>query len=242
MLEHPGTLDLEHAKAINRVQNVYVEVEQGERYKIETTEQFVNNANPKGIYEFLTDKLEFTEDLKWPAKFTINDFSGKFIATKGSITFSNVSVDFSATNGTKGGLFGKITKDAVMENVVFDGVTMDYKKVTCRSADGMFGLLAGEIAEGAKISVTLQNATFNLREVRVNDAALHVVANGDLKGVTVDAKSIKVVLYGDNLGGALKNYMYTFDPATSKVDENGKIILTHEKTSYYADNAEYQIQ
>ena len=241
-LEHPGTLDVATAKAVNRVQNVYVVVEQGERYKIETTEQFVNNANPKGIYEFYTDKLEFTEDLEWPAKFTINEFSGQFIPKKDTITFSNVSVQFSSTNGMMGGLFGKIAKTAKMENVVFDGVDMDYVKVTCRSADGTFGLLAGEIAEGATLSVTLQNAVFRLREVRVNDAALHVLANGVTTGVTADMKAITVVLYGDNYMGALKNYKYTFDPLTSKVEENGTILLTHDKSSYDADNAEYEIQ
>ena len=240
-LEHQGTLDVATAQAVNRIQNVYVVVEQGERYKIETTKQFVDNANVKGIYEFYTDKLEFTDELQWPAKFTINEFSGQFIPKKDTITFSNVSVLFSSTNGTLGGLFGKISKDAVMQNVVFDGVTMDYVKVTCRSADGTFGLFAGEIEEGAKLSVTLQNAIFHLKEVRVYDAALHVLANGDLTGLTADMKAIKLIGHGDNMG-VLDNYMYTFDPLTSKVDENGKIILTHEKTSYYADNAEYEIQ
>ncbi len=240
-LEHPGTLDVATAKAINRVQNVYVVVEQGERYKIENTEQFINNANPKGIYEFYTDKLEFTDTLKWPAKFTNSEFSGKFIPKKDTLTFSNVSVQFSATNGTMGGMFGKISKDAVMQNVVFDGVTMDYVKVNCRSADGMFGLLAGEIAEGAKLSVTVQNASFHLREVRIGGAALHLVANGDLTGVTADAKAIKLVVHGDNYG-ALKYYKYTFDPANVQIDEKGNVLLTHDKTSYDADNAEYEIQ
>ena len=240
--EHPGTLNIATAQAINRVQNVYVVVEQGERYKIENTEQFVNNANPKGIYEFYTETLEFTEELKWPTVFTTNEFSGKFIAKKGSVTFSNVSVAFSSTNSLIGGMFGKITKGATMENVYVKGVTMDYKKVTCRSAEGMFGLFAGEIEEGAKISVTLENAAFRLGDVRIYDAALHVLANGDLTGLTANAADVAVVLYGNKLAEQLTYYTYSFDPTTSKVDENGKILLTHDKTSYNADDAEYKIQ
>lgn len=238
--EHAGSLDVEHALPVNRVQNIYVVVEEGERYKIETAQQFADNANPDGIYEIYND-LDFM-NVTWPAKFSSGEFTGSITAVNGSVTFSNISMEFSANSATYGGLFGRITEEAKIENVVFDGVTVNFLKVNCRSAEGTFGLFAGEIESGASLSVTLRNATFRLGEVRVNDAALHILANGDLTGVTADATAVKLTVYGDNYMGALQNYKYAFDPTNVEVDENGNILLTHDKTSYDADDAEYNIQ
>ena len=88
----------------------------------------------------------------------------------------------------------------------------------------------------------MENAAFRLGDVRIYDAALHVLANGDLTGLTANAADVAVVLYGNKLAEHLTYYTYSFDPTTSKVDENGKILLTHDKTSYNADDAEYKIQ
>lgn len=231
-LEHAGSLDKEHAKAIDPVQKVYVKFEDGVRYKIETAKQLSKNGDTKGIYEILAD-LDFTGET-WPAALSNNTFTGKFEAVSGA-KISNVSVTINSDATAYGGLFGQIGAGASVKNIAFENVTFDVKSVNKRVSEAGFGMFAGLIDEKATVeSVTVGGAykigVFQLQ--KPDDYQFALAANGAVSGVT--ASSITVTLYGTKIvtpAGTPNKYKYYVNFETAKV-ENG--VLKLEFTDKYA--------
>lgn len=218
-LVHQGTLDVDNCAAVNRIQNVYVTVEEGERYKISTAEQLSKNGNQNGYYEIYGD-LDFT-NLSWPGAFSLNEFNGRFYPANGvsSVTISNVSATI-VTSGAYGGLFGKIGEKAVLQNVQFSGVTVDFSSVS--GFGGMFGLLSGEIDEEANVSNVSVGGTLKIGDFNNYGFTMNAVANGDLTGVS--HTPITVIFYGqDNFGTS----RYSYNPTTADVvASTGDVMLT----------------
>ncbi|MGN1052594.1 MAG: hypothetical protein ACI4SH_04300, partial [Candidatus Scatosoma sp.] len=92
-INHGGSLDLEKGLAVNRIQNIYVEFYDEERFKIETAQQLADNVRTGGNYEILAD-LDFTDTL-WPALFTSREFTGKMYSSEGNtFTVKNVRAEY----------------------------------------------------------------------------------------------------------------------------------------------------
>lgn len=218
----------------NRIQNIYIEYSEGVKYRIETAAQFLKNANPNGEYEIFADELDFSDvkdekgkALSWPATFSAGTFAGKIFGTDGkAVTFKNITATYSST-GTQGGLFGKISKDAEIKNVTFSNVTLDITK-TGKVNEAVFGLLAGEIEEGADVSVTLNGGTLKLGAITpTSHGSFHLVANGDISGVTV-TDQIGLTVYGTKKNS---KYRFTIDTDKITVAEDGTIGVTFYATT-----------
>ncbi len=246
-LEHSGTLevakgDKKELVVENRIQNVYLKVSEGEQYHIETAAQFIKHANLNGHYEIAGD-LDFT-DLTWPSSFTVATFNGKIYGKDGApITFSNINVTY-ASGAKYGGLFGKISKTASMQDVTFKGVTVDLSYTGTFNDEASYGVFAGEIEEGVSLSVTLETATLKIGMIGMaEDLAFHLVANGDRTGVT--ANGVGLVLYGSHLyedDEGLDFYQYSIQHDKVEVADDGTITIVFYPSLETLNEKEFIIQ
>ena len=144
-----STLDLESATAINTTTKIYLDMIDGEWFRITSADQLISNAKVSGCYEILAD-LDFTGKI-WPSAFAFKAFGGQFIGNGHKI--SGIEVEQSSTSDQYAGIFGQISSTAKISNVEFENVTVTIKKGTLRVA--RYGLFAGTISKEA----TLQNIT-----------------------------------------------------------------------------------
>ncbi len=142
-----GQWDETTATLITPTIKLYTTWQEGERYRIHSTEDLIKNADTKGYYEIYAD-LDFKE-LEWPSAFVNGKFSGKIIGNGHKI--SNVSIESTSRNRIDNGLFSSLDENASIENVTFENVihTINIMSV---APDSTFGLLAGSVANGAKFS------------------------------------------------------------------------------------------
>lgn len=224
---HQGSLDVLHAEAIDRVQKIYVEFENVERYRIENAEQLKNNPNLNGYYTVLDD-LDFSE-YDWPSLFATGTFRGEFCAEDGkTVTISNAKASLDTTI-SYGGLFGRIANGAKISGITFTEATVTLAE-TRRNQTCSIGLFAGEVEEGASVSgVTVDGAlvlgqVHNLSNCTVN----MVVGSGSRNGVTVAGVGIKLQASGKSQIGY---YSYTVDPENTTIDSDGNVTIA------FLDNA-----
>ena len=224
---HTGTLDLDTCTPQGRVVNIYVDVIEGERYRISSAEQITSHVNPRGYYELLND-VDF-QGKSWPVLFSNSTFYGKFYSSEGNeFAISNVSAKYnsSSSEANYGGLFGAIDSSAVVENVVFDNVTVDIVSTAARLRYASFALFAGNIADDATVSATLRGEL----KLRINGqiavdgqtCSINLVAGGNREGVTAQSATA-LEFYGRKVGST---YRFNFDPENVDIDENGNVFLT----------------
>ncbi len=236
--EHRGTLDYEHALALNRVENIYVVFEEGERYQIETAKQLQDNFNLNGLYEIKAD-LDFAE-YTWPAGFMRGTFTGKMYASEGN-TFAIKNVDLkyaSSSSASYGGLFGELGAGAEIKNLSFENITLDMASVTLAN-DSNFGLFAGYIQETAVVSGVSVGGALKLGQVtsRFSTYNFHLIANGKTDGIT--KTSIALSVYGQSLG--TNEYTYTVIPSSVSVASSGEITLEISSSIERLDRETYNI-
>ncbi len=237
-IEHEGTLDLETATPTNKVQNVYVKVEEGERYKISEAKQLANNPNVNGIYEILAD-LDFT-NLKWPALLSSGAFKGKMYSTEGNtFTISNVTVEHNSSSSRRVGLFGELTATASVSNLNFVNATLDLKNTGMRLKNVNIGLFAGLIDEKATVENVSISGTIKIGQINLGDGyAFNLYANGNLTGLNT-SNPVKLVVYGLKL---VDNYSYTVDPTAVVISQDNLVTLTFVTGSNgYFDEQSYNI-
>lgn len=138
---------LENGVPEKQVKNVYVEYKEGEWYEIYTVKQLKDNASPMGNYILKAD-LDF-EGTSWPGVFANGIFSGSIQGE--NHTIKNVTLEQTDTGAARMGLFGALSADSKLENVTFENITFTIKKGFTRG-EPSFGLLAGELMDGAAIS------------------------------------------------------------------------------------------
>lgn len=218
--EHAGSLNLATGEAIDRVQNVYILLEEGERYKITTAEQLVKNPNAAGIYEIEND-LDF-DGLTWPLAFSQGTFTGEMYAVNGGkVTLRNINVKHASASATRGGLFGSIGADARIENLTFENATFDLSNTGQRLRNTTFGLFAGNIDEKAAISNVTVGGTFKIGKITLGDNySINLLANGNTNGIT--ATKIALRIYGVQFD---KKYLYTVRPDETTVDSAYNVVL-----------------
>lgn len=230
---HSGTIDYATASAKNSVNNIYVVLDEGERYKIETADQLIKNPNLAGYYEICND-LDFSQK-EWPATFSGGAFSGKMYGSEGkTVTIENLNVTYAANVAITGGaVFGTVTQSAVVENLTFKNVTFDLSYAGTRQTDTSFGLFAGVIEDGATVTNVslIGDLTFKIGAVTLGTGyGFNLLANGNTNGITADLTQIGLQLYGSEMVGS---YKFTIDYENVTVDAvNGEISLTFSsKTS-----------
>lgn len=252
---HQGTLNLQNAQAVNRIQKIYVETYDELRFKISTPEQLAGCADYelgenaaigvdglKGYYEIMND-LSFRET-GWPSAFTTDAFGGKiFSSDGGEIKFSDISVTYNSDIADYGGTFGRLTdtaelKDITFENIIFDLSYIGYRRANCYY--GFFAGLADEEAKLTNVKIT-GNAEFRIGTIDVSgeDLNFNILSGGDGAKINCENK-VKLSVYGtdtfvDDEGGR-RLYRYTVDftldggnePVKPKieVDGNGNITMT----------------
>lgn len=222
---HSGYID-ENGVAQNRIQNIYVTYEEGERYKISTAEQFAKYANVDGYYEISGD-LDFT-DVAWPSSLTFGTFNGRIYGKDGiSVKFSNISAKYSSSSSNRGGLFGEIGDNAVIQNVAFENVTVEIAASGSNVSDIKYGLFAGNVSEKADMTgVSLTGATLKISggiDQPSGDYRIHLLANGAIDKITADFETFGLEVYGQDIGGM---YFYSFNPEKVSVEADGSIKLT----------------
>lgn len=221
---HSGYID-ENGVAQNRIQNIYVTYEEGERYKISTAEQFAKYANVDGYYEISGD-LDFT-GVAWPSSLTFGTFNGRIYGKDGiSVKFSNISAKYSSSSSNRGGLFGEIGDNAVIENVAFENVTVEIA-ASGMVSDIKYGLFAGNVSEKADMTgVSLTGATLKISggiDQPSGDYRIHLLANGAIDKIAADFETFGLEVYGQDIGGM---YFYSFNPEKVSVEADGSIKLT----------------
>ena len=152
-VKHTGTYNADSATAHDPVMKLYLDYIDGEWFHIYTAKQFIDNASVGGCYEICAD-LDF-EGLSWKTSLMYANFRGHI---KGNgHTFKNISVEQTDARKQNAGLFGQLTAEAVIEDVIFENVTVMIGSGTLQQ-DASFGLLAGTIDSGAKLSLTIKNS------------------------------------------------------------------------------------
>lgn len=146
VIDHPGAYHADTATAENTVLKLYVDMLDGEWYHIYNADQFIKNASVSGSYVIHED-LDF-EGKIWPTVLMYGNYSGT-IQGNGH-TISNVAIEQTNNSKTNAGLFGVLTETAALSQLTFQNVTMTIKSGT-RMAGTSYGLLAGTVAESAKL-------------------------------------------------------------------------------------------
>ncbi len=182
--------------------DVYVDLWQGQWFKISTVQQFYRNARADGNYIIEAD-LDFSiKGAIWPANFYKgqNQFTGKIIGN--GHTFSGITV-VQPTGAQQGGLFGFIGAGASITDLHFSNVT--YTAIGSRIQGSTAGLLAGTISDQA----TLENVTVSgklLIDPSLLLDGMDLSTYGMLAGAgtaDISLENIKVELTGDNKNAAI---------------------------------------
>ena len=133
--------------------DVYVDLWEGNWFKISSAKQFYKHARADGNYIIEAD-LDFSvKGAIWPSSFYKGQpFTGQIIGN--GYTISNVTV-LQPDNAQQGGLFGYIGAGASITDLHFKNVT--YTAVGSKLQGSTFGLLCGTLSDQA----TLENITIS---------------------------------------------------------------------------------
>ncbi|MBP5342489.1 hypothetical protein J6Y73_00965 [bacterium] len=221
--EHTGSINYLTGEAVNPVVNIYITLEEGEYYYISEAKQLVDNPNLNGIYVIEND-LDFN-DLEWPTIFSLGTFNGK-IYSSGDNTYklSNINIYHSSDNAKVGGIFGAISSDALIKDIVFENVTLDLAYVGRRNRDTNFGLLSGNIENKSSLEDIKLSGTIKIGAITIGDNySINLIANGDNNDNIDLLEPIHIVIYGIEQGDS---YSYTVNPDEVMIDTNGYISIT----------------
>jgi hypothetical protein len=146
-VSHPGTVDTSTGTAADISMKLYVDYLEGDWYQIYNAEQFADNASLKGNYILHAD-LDFSDEI-WPTNLMYGNFTGT-IEGNGH-TIKNINLRQTNNSKVNAGLFGNLTEDAKLNNVIFDHASFTIEAGT-RVKGTSFGLLAGTISDGAVLT------------------------------------------------------------------------------------------
>ena len=142
-----GSWDEATATSLTPTIKLYTTWQEGERYRIYSTNDFIKNADSDGYYEIYAD-LDF-KGLEWPSVFVNDKFAGRIFGN--GHTISNVSIESNLRSRISNGIFSSLDENAYIENLKFENVTHTINLVSV-APGATFGLLTGSIAEGAKFN------------------------------------------------------------------------------------------
>ena len=147
-----GSWDEATATSLTPTIKLYTTWQEGERYRIYSTDDLIRNADSCGYYEIYAD-LDF-DGLEWPSAFANEKFSGMIFGNGHKI--SNISFESTLRSRINNGLFSSIEENAHIENVTFENITHTVDLISV-APGASFGLLAGSVASSA----SFDNVTIN---------------------------------------------------------------------------------
>ena len=154
-----GEIDYETGISNKNTFRIYTKWLEGNWFRIETAEQFVQNSRIDGSYMICAD-LDFS-GLVWNAGLSKGLFTGTILGN--GYTFSNITVTQTDISQSRGGLFGAIDGGARIEDLTFENVTYTMNAGS-RITAPTFGLFAGSIAESAALSGVSVSGTLVISE------------------------------------------------------------------------------
>ena len=208
-----GQWDEASATSLTPTIKLYTTWQDGERYRIYTTDDLKKNADPNGYYEIYAD-LDFT-GTEWPSAFSNGKFNGKIFGNNHKIT--GVSFESNSRSRIANGMFSALGENAYIENLKLENITHTINLMSVASG-ASFGLLAGTADNGA----TFKNVQIG-GKILIGDncASLaggtdyvisKVIGNGTVSGVT-DSITVEKVNPGNNAFGI-------------KVEDDGTVSIT----------------
>ena len=164
-----GEWDEATATSLTPTIKLYTTWQDGERYRIYSTEDLRKNASVDGYYEIYAD-LDFT-GYEWPSVFANGEFSGKIFG-KGH-TISGVSIESTSRSRINNGLFSSLGDKAYIENITFENLTHTVNLMSV-APDSTFGLLAGTADDGA----SFKNVNVS-GKILIGDSCASLAGNAD---------------------------------------------------------------
>lgn len=247
--KHNGSVDEQKGVAKNRVQNIFVEYDDGVYYDITTADQLIKYAdnNDYSVYR-INAELDFTGKT-WPAVFTNGKFAGKIYSADGAAhTIKGVNAVVQVSDGASG-LFAEIAEGAVIKDIVFEDLTVDFAAGTFTN-NTRCGTISGNISDGATVDVTISGATVKVGYVMqsrdAEDYEFDLIACGNKAGVRLDRKKLKFIVHcDDDMYTYGSTILFGVDPAKVIVSEDNKVKFTfltetEEQTAY--DKTEFEIE
>ena len=142
-----GQWDEATATSLTPTIKLFTTWQEGERYRIYTTDDLRKNADAEGYYEIYAD-LDFSE-VEWPTAFANGKFNGKIFGNGHVI--SGAYVESTSRSRISNGLFSSLGENAYIENLEIQNIThkIDLMSVAPGST---FGLLAGSAADTAEFN------------------------------------------------------------------------------------------
>lgn len=218
-LTHTGVFNPADASYENNVMKLYCEYAEGSWYRISTAKQFQNLAAANGCYYIEAD-LNF--EGKWTNAFN-NMFSGKIYGN--GHKFTGIS-QRQTTKGRNNGLFGQISKDAVIKDLTIENANYTVAQGSS-TAGATFGLFAGAVTEGAVITNVAINSSTVTIEVSNSitfpaDYSFGKVAGLGYEYTGIDFGGIDIVTTESAIGS-----IYTVEVTTSP--DSNTVTVTREK-------------
>lgn len=194
-LQHTGSVNYETGVGENAEMKVYIDLVEGEWYRIYNAEQFLDCASINGSYEICAD-LDFEGEI-WPTSLMYGNFTGT-IKGNGHVM---KNIELTQTNNSKvnAGLFGYLTDTAVISDISFENVTFTIKSGT-RVVGTSYGVFAGTISPSATLTnVSLKGSTMQIDSscyFGVDDYTIGLVCGmGDYSAIV--AENINCVATGN---------------------------------------------
>ena len=156
-----GAVDYATGTSLTPTVKIYTKWREGEWFKVEEPEHFIDNVSVSGNYELYCD-IDYTGKT-WPKAFTNNTFTGSIIGNGHKIT--GITVNQTDARDTKGGIFRVIGSSATITDLTFENVTYNLTAGS-RFPGASFGTFASEIEDGATLSGITFSGTLNIGNKR----------------------------------------------------------------------------
>ena len=196
-----GKWDEDSATSLTPTIKIYTKWQEGERYRIYSTEDLRKNASVSGYYEIYAD-LDFA-GLEWPSVFANDKFEGKIFGR--NHTISNVTVESTSRSRINNGLFSSLGENAYIENLSFENITHKINLMSV-APGASFGLLTGTVAEGAEFNNVSISGKILIGDdcaaiAGNNDYTIGLIAGvGEISGIESDV-SVEKANPGNNTFG-----------------------------------------
>lgn len=207
VIVHTGTVDEETGTAVTN-QNIYTEWTDGVWYRIYTAEQLISRSYADVRIELYAD-IDFTDKF-WSTAWAKGDFEGVILGNGHTISNITLTQKDSTYKQQFGGLFGRITDKARIENVAFENVRYNLNSAG-RTSGSSFGLFTGSMNDKAAVSGVTVSGELHIGPTIINlfdNYTVGLIAgNGINKGISYGNVALKLDPEEDYKGN--KTYPYT---------------------------------
>lgn len=190
VFENHGEYDVETGVSKNSVTKCYVDWREGTWFRITKAEQFIDHFTMNGCYEIGAD-LDFGE-LSW--NFGASTFGGTILGN--GHKFRNITVQQTNMNDNRGGIFGSLNENAVLQNVGFENAVYNLEAAS-RIQGAEFGFLTGHLSEQAKLENVTLDGEFRIgKDVylpRRGEGYTLGIISGNLLSGGISAENVRLV-------------------------------------------------